>query len=453
MSRKPKRQRERKPRRPLFGEDSWFERLLGSIRFRVGNMAGVKALAEHDGEPHEPIDFSSPSIPYYLNLAEKFHLARIVLYMVLFAFLVVTLFSTRQLITYENLYYLVKDIDAAGITARSSADHLSYPMSQATPDFAPFRGGIVVAGGDEITVLSGSGKQTLSDNVSLSTPCVSAGGQYFITYSRGAKDFTVYNAFVRVHKELTDYPIYDACMGNDGSFGVLTRSMDYTSEVIWYSDKMNKLAACHIGGYVTALSMSSDSRTLAVLSMDMVGGAYESKLTLLRRDGGGNVTYEEVTRSGASMGATFLTDERLCVIYDGGFCIYRLDGQVYSEQNFDSQTPILWGSTTGYFGVLCQDDDRLSAMVLSVFDQNGRSVYETDITGVASPTSLVMVGQNVYLQDATHILCVSGGGKHFSETQTPRNALGLLVSAEGELLMLTPSYAQYLDTDDFETIS
>ena len=180
MSRKQDKPKSRN-RRPLFGAGSWLDSLWGRIRHGVKqgvkNVANPQGLAEE--ATAEPIDFSTPSIPYYISLADKFHLARIVLYMVLFAFLAVTLLSSRQVITYENLYYLVKDIDAANITAKSQVNHLSYPLSQATPDFAFFRGGLVIAGGDEITALSGSGKQTLSDNVSMTTPCVSAGGAIF----------------------------------------------------------------------------------------------------------------------------------------------------------------------------------------------------------------------------------------------------------------------------------
>ncbi len=442
--------KQRKPR-PLFtGAGSRIRRLWSGLVSRVGNMASVKAIAETDGQPAEPIDLSAPSVPYYVNLAEKFNLARIVLYMVLFAFLAVTLISSRQLITYENLYYLVKDINAAGITAQSEANHLSYSVSTVSPSFALFRGGLVVAGGHEITVLSGSGKQTMSDNVSLSTPCVSAGGQYFVTFSRGDEDFSVYNAFVRVHHEVTEYPVYDACMGGDGSLAVLTRSRDYTSEVIWYNDKMNKLAACHLRGYVTSMAVSEDSRTLVVTSVELSNGALESKLTFLRRGGGGDVTYDALTVNGSALGAGFMADDRLWVIYDFGVCVYRVDGQTVSESQFLAEKPILWGSTAGYLAVLCEDETTLSRQAVRVYDRNGREVYAADIEGAEKYSSLVMDGQDVYLLGSGHILRVRGHGRDVDMASVDRNALSLLVDGEGRLLLLTPSYARYPDGDEFE---
>lgn len=444
-----------KPHRPLFGDGSWWNLLWDKVKSGVGSVKGKgeRALADMDTQTQtEPIDFSTPSIPYYINLADKFHLARIVLYMVLFAFLVVTLFSSRQVITYENLYYLVKDINAAGVTAASQVDYLNYPLSQATPDFAMFRGGLVIAGGDEITVLSASGKQTLSDNVKLTRPSVSAGGQYFIVYSRDEKNFTVYNAFAKMRKELTEYPVYDACMGNDGSFGVLSRSMDYTSEVTWYNDDMSRLAACHIGGYVIDLVMSLDSRAMAVLSSDVISGAYESKVTILRRDGGGNVTYKEIAVSGACLGGVFLTEDALCVMTESGFDIYHVDGSLQSQMSFDGERAMLWGATTGYFSVLSQSKINLSQNMLKVFDKNGKLVYNVEVDDMETPSCLVMDGSDVYLLDAAHILSVSRGGERLRVAEVDRNTLTLLLSDQGELLALTPAFARYLNQADFTDI-
>lgn len=448
-NRQNKEKKNKFPRRALFGKGSRFSEWWNGLWSRVGNIAGVREMVETEEEPSEPIDFSAPSVPYYTELSKKFNLARIVLYMVLFAFLVVTLVSSQQMITYENLYYLVKDINAESVTAQSCADHLNYPVSRATPSFAAFRGGMVVAGGEEITALSGSGKQTLSDNVALSNPCVSAGDRYFVAFSRGEKNFSVYNSFVRTAHRLTEYPVYDACMGADGCLAVLTRSQDYASEVIWYNGKMNKLGVCHLGGYVTAMTISQDSRTLAVLSMETEDGAYKSKITLLRRGSGGAVTHQEVTTDGAPLGAYFVTEERLCVIYDRGFGVYRVDGQEVTQVTFEDREPLLWGCSTGYFAVLGQENDTLTERVLWVYDRNGAEVYTAELGQTEKYSSLVMDGQNVYLLGVGHILGVRNQGKRLETATVERNTLALMVDTKGRLMALTPSYARYVDNGNF----
>ena len=220
----------------------------------------------------QPIDFSAPSIPYYENLANRLSFARVVLYMVLLVFVVVTVISNHRLVTYENLYYLAKDIGAATQTAQSRADRVSYPISSSGSDFALYRGGMVAAGGDVVTAVSGSGRQTLSVNVAYADPCVRASEKYCLTFGRGEASFAVYNSFVQVYREITEFPVYEAAVGNNGNFAVVTRSRDYTSEVVIYDGDMEKLANYHLNGYVTGLSMNQEGDRLGVVSVESKNG-------------------------------------------------------------------------------------------------------------------------------------------------------------------------------------
>ena len=118
-----------------------FRHLYGSA------MGKAKSFSQKtdDALTETPIDFSAPSIPYYENLADRLSFVRIILYMVLVVFVTVTMVSNHRLITYENLYYLAKDIGAATLTAQSMADQISYPISAADAEFALFRGGVANA--------------------------------------------------------------------------------------------------------------------------------------------------------------------------------------------------------------------------------------------------------------------------------------------------------------------
>ncbi|MBQ9779949.1 MAG: hypothetical protein IJW00_10975 [Clostridia bacterium] len=399
----------------------------------------------------EPIDFSAPSVPYYTGLAERFNLARIVLYMILFTFVVVTVLSSRHLITYENLYYLVKDVGAATLTAQSEADYLSYPISDAEADFAIYRGGLTVVGGQEITVLSGSGKQTLSENVSMSRPCVRAGEKTFLTFSRGENGFAVYNAFVRLHKELTEYPIYDGCMSAEGAFAILTRSREYTSQVVYYGSNMNVRAIANISGYVTALSISADGRTLAILSYDLTDTGYQSKLTLCMAGNPKEITV--VTENTSALSAAFLGDNRLAVIFEDRLSIYKNDGSLVSETPFEDTVPLLCDVNDSYFALLCRTRDNLIGSVLQVYDKNGRSVYTANVALAGQAEEILLEGQNVYIRSREHILYVSGKGKKLSEATAHRDTLTLLVTENGGLLACGPAYAQRLNTEDFTEIS
>lgn len=431
------------------GRDRW-RRLTDKL---WGLFKRFARLPEEEEVSAEPVDFSAPSVPYYANLAEKFNLARIVLYMVLFAFVVVTVLSSRHLITYENLYYLVRDVSAATLTAQSEADHLSYPISGAETDFALYRGGLTVAGGQEITVLSGSGKLTLSDNVSMSYPCVRSGEQTFLVFSRGEKDFSLYNSFVRLRKEATEFPVYEACMSRDGAFAVLTRSLDYTSEVIFYDSDADKLAAAHIGGYVTSLSISDDGKAVAALSLELKDGAYTTKLTLLRRGTSGITNREVYVEDATALRADFLGDDRLAVIFDDGLRFYRTDGDLISETAFDGVLPKLCALSDSHVAVLGDSKNSLAQKELSVYDKNGRSVYRVTLNEAGNVKELLLDGQTAYVRWGERILRVADKGARLSETTVHRDTLMLLIDEDGELLACTPAYARRLTSSDFTSVS
>ena len=409
-------------------------------------------LPESEAASEEPIDFSAPSVPYYTNLSERFNLARIVLYMILLVFVVVTVVSSRHLITYENLYYLVKDINAASLTAQSQADHLNYPMSGVSADYALYRGGLTIVGDQEITVLSGSGKQTLSENVSLASPCVKAGDQYFLTFSRGERDFSVYNAFVKVHKETTEYPIYDACMARDGAFAVLTRSKDYTSEVIFYDEDMNKLAAAHLGGFVTAISISPDGKVLGVLSLDMAEEDYTSKLTLIKRGISGVTSRDVILDGAAALGAGFISDDRLAVMFEDRLCIYQSDGGLVKSLPTEDASPLFWACGDGYVAVLSSHPENLSVNILQVFDKSGRLAYQTVLDALSGVKGMLLRGQDVYIHLNQRILYISGKGNQRAEAIIHRDAAKLLLSESGDLLVCCPAYATRLGSKDFSEL-
>ena len=418
-----------------------FRSLWQRVRRLIHGFTRLPEVAED----REPIDFSAPSVPYYANLAERFNLARIVLYMVLFVFVVVTVVCSRHLITYENLYYLVKDIGAANITAQSMADSVSYPVSDSM-DFATYRGGLVIAGSDEITVLSASGKQTFSENVSLSDSEVRTSDPYFLVFGRGEHDFSVYNAFVCVQKTGTEYPVYDACMARNGAYAVLTRSDEHKSVVLWYDADLSKRIAVKRNGYITAMALSPDGSVLATLELNMEGGAYTTKLSFTKQDGSEKYAYVEDT---LVLSAAFLADDRLAVISEDSLLVYRTDGTLVSETRFGNGQLLLSDMRDGYVAILVSSESHLSQYKLYVFDRNGKEEYHTSPNLKGSAKELLLSGRDVYIRMNDRILRLSKQGEEETSAEGYRDAQTMLLLSDGGILVCSPGYAERLDKNDF----
>ncbi len=415
----------------------------------------VKAFTRQTDEviSEQPIDFSAPSIPYYENLAARISFVRVVLYMVLLVFVAVTVICNHRLITYENLYYLAKDIGAATMTAQSQADRISYPISSSDADFALYRGGMVVAGSEVVTAVSGSGRQTLSVNVAYAQPCVRASEKYCLTFGRGESSFAVYNSFVQVYRELTDFPVYDAAVGDNGNFAIVTRSRDYTSEVVVYDGDMEKLANLHLNGYVTGISMNREGDRLGVVSVESVNGLWTTKVTLIRVEN--RISQESATLSGAFGSACgFVAEDRLAVVFSDRLLIWGTDATVKGEARFEGTTPILCALSTDRIAILSEINTDLSENRLQVFDKNGRAVYELTpdadhpLRKSGNPVEMAFGGDALYIRTSDQLYRLSPNGEDLTAAPISRDTLTILPADEDEVLVCTPAYAAWLAADD-----
>ena len=402
----------------------------------------------------DPIDFSAPSIPYYENLATRVGFARVVLYMALLVFVVVTVVCNHRLITYENLYYLAKDIGAASQTAKAQADSLSYPISAEGADFALYRGGLVISGSDVVTAMSASGRQTLSVNVSYADPCARASDKYCISFGRGERSFSVYNAFVQVHTETTEYPVYDAAVGDNGNFAIVTRSRDYKSEVILYDGNMEKQAVYHLGGYVTGIAMNDEGDRLGVVSVEAQNGVWVTKITVIRM--GNRIGQSSATVTG-SLGSTcgFVADERFAVVFSDRLMVVNTDATVTGETFFEGYTPTLAAISRGAVAILSESESDLTSSVLTVYDKNARASYsvtldgEHPITKAGKPTSLAVSEKTLFLRAGDRLFRLSNSGKRLSTTTVSHDTLSILPESDEEVMICTPAYAYRLSEDDF----
>ncbi len=398
----------------------------------------------------EPIDFSAPSVPYYENLASRMSFARVVLFMALFVFVVVTVISNHRLITYENLYYLAKDIGASTQTAQSQAERLNYPISSSEADFAAYRGGIVSAGAEVVTVMSGSGRKTLSVNVDYAAPRVRASDKYFLTFGRGETSFAVYNSFVQVHKAITEFPVYDAAMADNGSFAVLTRSRTHTSEVFLYDDGMDPIFVCRRVGYVTGLAISPDGSCLGVVSVEDINGTFQTKITLVRV--GTHVTEEIVTVDGA-VGSlcAFTTNDRLAVMLSDRLMVFKQDATVTAEVFFEERSLVKGTISGNHIALISRDSTDLSTEYLTTYDHNGRKLAETVLTRehplrvAGGVDDMAFGGSTLYIRARDTLFWLNAGNLSVTaEATVSRDTVAILPIDGDAVRVCTTAYADRL---------
>ncbi len=425
-----------------------FRRAYRALRRRI--YAAIDALDKNTDEvfSEEPIDFSAPSVPYYENLASRLSFARIVLYMALLVFVIVTVISNHRLITYQNLYYLAKDIGASTETAQSRADRLSYPISSADADFATYRGGLVIAGSEVVTVMSGSGRKTLSVNVDYADPEVRASDKYFLTFDRGETGFSVYNTFVQVHKESTDFPVYDATAADNGTFAILTRSRTHTSEVLVYDDNMKPIFVVRRTGYVTGMTLSPDGSCLGVVSIEDKGGVFETKITLVRI--GNRIQEESVTLTG-SVGQLcgFTTDDRFCVLLSDRLMVLKPDATITAEVAFGDRESLHATVSDGHIAILSRSRSDLATEYLTTYDHNGRKLTELALDSThpirtsGGADAMAFGGNTLYIATRDILFSLDADRLKIDSTASiGKDTLTILPIDGKEILVCTPAYAE-----------
>ena len=394
----------------------------------------------------EPIDFSSPSIPYYSELAERFSAARMLIYIVLFVFLLVTIIFGSEMITYSNLYYLVKDINAAAVDGRDAVDYLSYPTSGGEQSYALYRDGLVVVGGDEITVLSASGKQTLTDNVAYSAPCVRSADRYFLAFGLGEKSFAVYNSFVRIFAEVLEYPVYEAAVSDSGAFAVVTRSREYRSEVNVYDADMQKITSYRTAGYVTAVSLNSGGDRMVISTVDSEGETSGARLIFFKP--GADEPEAEITLGNEMIyRCRFMGNSRIAVISDRGVAVYDFDGEIVESTDYSSDTPLLFDLADSNIGLL-ESGEESGLYYVKVFDRNGKELYNKEISSDTPPKQLRLAGTDAYILTESGVHRVTRRGENTILSLPDDEVECLLARRSGNILACTMTYATGLHESD-----
>lgn len=393
----------------------------------------------------EPIDFSSPSIPYYSELAARFSAARMIIYIVLFVFLLTTIIFGSKLITYSNLYYLVKDINAAATDASDAANYLAYPTSGASQSYELYREGLIVAGENEVTLISASGKQTLSDNVAFSNPCVSSADKYFIVYGRGEKSFCVYNSFVRIYGETTEYPVFLAEMSEEGTFAVVTRSREYKSEVNIYGSDMQKITTYRTDGYVTDVSFNVGGNRVAITVLEYAEEGTRSRLVTMR-------VGKTEAEADVSLGNTvvydmeFADNSKITLVTDTGIKFCEFGGELKKSIDYVTQAPILYAMTDDNVAVL-EKSDGSAEYLLRVLDKNGKEAYSLTVTDLKRPLQLCLSGKDAYILTENSVRTFTSRGDGESLPLPDDAVQKLLIRQNGRALACTTSYATILEEE------
>ena len=215
--------------------------------------------------------------PYYARISARLRWAKYLCVLLTVAAALLFLFAYRTNITYENLRYLLRDVDEAGNAGRA-ADSFAYTAAD-TNFLLPFRGDLAVCSSSGVTLYRAAGGRTFEDSLRFEAPVAEASDKYMVVYDIGGTSYALYNSISRVFDGKTDSPIFDCAVADGGSSAVLTRAATGGFRIRTYSKNFDLTGELTRSGYVSDIGFLADGR-LYICESSVSGASLVTTLSL-----------------------------------------------------------------------------------------------------------------------------------------------------------------------------
>ena len=392
------------------------------------------------------IQLDAPRNEYYEAVSVRFGHAQVILFVALFAFVILSFLRNSELITYRNFYYFFKDLNASAesvdLTGLSS---VTYPTDD-EQSFTLYRNGLAVAGNQSVTVFSATGRQTVSKLLEhYSHPVAVGSGKYLLVYESGGTRYSLYNFYNLIHSGSTEYPIASATVSECGMYALISSSESYNSVVLLYNDRFELINRYNKNSYVMDACIDEKGSRLTVLSSALENGAFATKAEIYKP---GASEAEATVSLGNAIGieCTYADPSHLIVLCSNEAYFLKSDGRVLEKHSFEGET-VRFADLGAHGLALCMDGRIISEKnTIILFDKTGKMLYNNTV-----PEKIEQIAAN---EDAVYLL-FSGGVRRVlyreggEESVLPANTEERVMLALGknELLLCSPQKAVYLQFD------
>ncbi len=388
-------------------------------------------------------DFDAAGDTYYAGISAWYKIFQRVFFVGFIVFSLASVLFNFKHITYDNFFYLVKDFNTAVDTENVNYETLSYDAST-DQSFTLYRGGLAVVSRSKVSAFTATGRRTLNSNVAYSKPFVISSDKYLLVYDMGDSTFSVYNSFVKVYSEKLDYPITGACFSDSGRFAILTRSAEYDSEIIVYSEDFDRVAKYSRSAYAIDISLDKDGERLGAVYVETKNGIVDTKVVFY--DVKEHKKLVEYSYSGEfPLSCSFLDGGGFAAITDGSVKIFgRALDEKRTSQSYTSAEVSASFADGSYIAVAFNNGIITDQNEIIVFDKKGELVYNKTI--LSAVEQLALCDGYVFAKSSTGVLRLRM--KDSSQQHLVCQDGTMLVYDKATALVCAQSKAVYLKFDD-----
>lgn len=401
-------------------------------------MAKLDFLLHKRKKRRESAD--APQNEYYEKISAGLGVCQVVVYMSLFAFVILSFFRNTNLITYENFYFFFKDLNASVETVDAvGANAVTYPTSQ-QQSFAMYRKGLAVAGRESVMLFTATGRQTVSQIIDYQSPVAVGSGRYLLVYDLGGVQYSLYNSYAQIQTGKTDRPIRGAAISENGMYALITDSAMKTSEVLLFSNRFALINRYDINEFVMDVAINQNGTRIAILTSSTASGLFQTKLWLYKpREETGSV--RDV---GSELGLSCaFTDAGGVSVLCGNSLVYLTEGASEKEvYRFNGKTPICT-DLNRQGAVLCLKPVSVSQKnQIIVFDKNGKMLYNKEEAETVETVG--RQGDGIFYMTASGIFSIRLSDGAVASYPCDTDKKTMLVADQDEILLCSPQKAEYI---------
>lgn len=388
-------------------------------------------------------DSISPEMPqnkHYEAISSRLGIMQVILYLSLFAFVILSLIKNSELITYRNFYYFFKDLNASFESIRVYGEEsVSYSTSD-EQSFVIYRNGLAVAGNNSVTVFTETGRQTLSKTISYKNPVAKGSGKFLLVYELGGTHYSLYNSYTQIYTGISDFPIQTAVVSDSGMYAIVSASEEYTSSVSLYNSNFSMINRYNKNGYVMDVDLKNDGSEIAILTSASQNGLFYTELSLHRPGTDGDKTSVPIGNS-LALQCAYTETGAVGILCNNGYTLVK-DGQSAEFFDFNEKSIMAASLSSDGLAVCLRNTAVSEESELIVFNKDGALMYRE--ASLVSPLQLERCGSSVFLLHSDGILCldVSDGTVASYGCRTENHVL--LAQSESSVLLCSPQKAMFL---------
>ena len=388
-------------------------------------------------EPIKP-EYSSPQSEYYGKVSERFSTAQMILYVVLTVFVLISLIINSEWIKYENFYYFFSDMGNYITDSDSHIEEVVY-KEDLHQSFSMYGNKFCVVGNSGLKLYTASGRLIIDDcdeTQKLSNPKLSASDRYILMYDMGSGKYSIYNIFSKVFSGDMKAPVYGADVSDSGSFLLITED-----SVNLFDNQFKPYVSYNISNVVSA-SISASGGEIAMISYSVEDKTVVTNVSAYRAYSDTPYIDNLKIMSSLPLYCEYTESNRLLVVCDNRVCAYDTMGRLISDTELSGKSVCADVNQYGAALVLKHNDGTYS---LSVFDSNGKNIYDENLKefaeSVALYKSFVFIDHNTTIErlDVRNGELISFENIDYNTVILPKN--------ETELFVCMPTRVKYINFD------